>query len=482
MQRARLIILLIFWQGIVWSQSLCFPEQDVMAHVYNSSEVSQASMRPIFNTQGLKTQILKPTISDRLWNTQALSISDSLQGFWMRADLDMNLQLGKSLTDTGIFYTNGRGLWVRCGIGKNVRFETIFSEYQARPDYAQARYYAGGTVPGFGRWKTFGTQAYDFAASMGVLAIQVRPRMHISLGQGKHHVGYGYRSMLWSDYMPGYPFARIQLNSKHNVLKYEMLWAALSAFPQKATHRSTEALFLKSAAAFQLLEWQPIKTFRFCFFQGISSRASGFENKPRLNVSFANPVLFSNALAFGLSDTLNNVTLGAQGHWQASSNLSFYAQTQFDKSINNAKASVFAYQAGMHFYYKSQQTLLHVQFEWNALSNKLHQNEVPRHYAMRWSTLQGPGQEMLCRFQWRYKRLLVTAHTAQSFTIQNAFTTDARSKSYLINTEWGCLLNPERRWILAAGFQNLTHLNASNNAYLYVSLKSQLYNWYNDIR
>ena len=113
MQRARLIILFIFWQGIIWSQSLCFPEQDVMAHVYNSSEVSQASMRPIFNTQGLKTQILKPTISDRLWNTQALSISDSLQGFWMRADLDMNLQLGKSLTDTGIFYTNGRGLWVR---------------------------------------------------------------------------------------------------------------------------------------------------------------------------------------------------------------------------------------------------------------------------------------------------------------------------------------------------------------------------------
>jgi hypothetical protein len=282
--------------------------------------------------------------------------------------------------------------------------------------------------------------------------------------------------------MPGYPFARVRLNSKHHVFNYEMLWAALSAFPQKATHRSTEALYLKSAAAFQLLEWQPIKTLRICFFQAISSRASGFENKPRLNMSFANPVLFSNVLTFGLSDTLNNVTLGAQGHWQASSNLSFYTQTQFDKSLSDVKASLFAYQAGMHLYFKRQQTLLHMQFELNALSNKLLQIEVPRHYAMRWSTLQGPGQEMLCRFQWRYKRLLVTAHAAQSFTIQHSFTTDARSKSYVLHTEWGFLLNPERRWILATGYQNLIQLNASNYSYLYVSLKSQLYNWYNDIR
>lgn len=482
MQNSRLIIFFCLLNSTYWCQTLCFPEQDVMAHIYKGSVFSQASMRPSCNVSNFKFKQLKPTFSQRLWNTYAFSISDSLQEFWMQADVDLNLQLGKTLADTGNSFVNGRGLWVRCGIGKRVQVETIFSEYQARPDYSQRPFYTGGTVPGFGRWKTYGTQAYDFAASMGVLAIQVRPRMHLSLGQGKHHVGYGYRSMLWGDYMPSYPFARIQLTSKHRVLQYEMLWAAVSAFPQKATHRSTEALYLKRAAAFQLLEWQPAKPIKICVFQSISSIATGANNKTRLDMRFANPLIFSNAWAYGLDDTLNNVTLGAQAHWQALPNLALYAQAQLDKSLYTSKASVFAYQGGIHLYRNTQDASFHLQFEFNALSDALHPNEISRHYAMRWTTLQGPGQEVLCRMQWRFKRALVTMHAAQNQGIQNIFSIIPNSKSYLLHAECGWILNPERKWCIMTGIQNLNALNYSNSTYLYVSLKTQLYNWYNDIR
>ena len=139
-----------------------------MVHLYGSAETQQQALRPVWSREEKKIGNQKQNIRERLWNNNLWTLKDSVSVFWIKADVDLNLQAGVTINDTGLYrYINGRGIWIRSGIGKKLTLETLFSEYQARPDTEQSAFYRRGTVPGFGRWKAFESNGYDFAAEIG---------------------------------------------------------------------------------------------------------------------------------------------------------------------------------------------------------------------------------------------------------------------------------------------------------------------------
>ena len=480
MQKFIFVGLLLY--GIkICAQSLIMPDHDYMVHLYGSAETQQQALRPVWSREEKKIGNQKQNIRERLWNNNLWTLKDSVSVFWIKADVDLNLQAGVTINDTGLYrYINGRGIWIRSGIGKKLTLETLFSEYQARPDTDQSAFYRRGTVPGFGRWKAFESNGYDFAAASGVVGIQLNTRWHFSFGQGKHQVGHGYRSLLWSDYMPSYPFAKLQFQAKNNRWRYDALWASMSDYPNKSVHPLTEPLYRRAAASFQLLEWNPHSKISLLAFQSIRSRAVTAQNAPQLNLAFANPLMFYNALNFGLHDSLNNVNLGAMLQVKINSNWIVYAQTLLDQSMLQKDFNVWAYQMGLHYYHRLDQQVLHVQCEYNSMAQGM-ELEAPRQYGMRWSSLQNPGRETLLRFQWRRSRILLTLSTQAWQAYSSSFLLAPNTTTLSAQLEGGFVLNPERRWIFSGGIKSI-HLASAKSNYLYVSLKTFLYNWYNDIR
>lgn len=200
-------------------------------------------------------------ITERLFKEHFFSVKEG--GFHLTLDPVFQFELGKEFREGTDFARNesmshnGRGFWLTADLGPTVSFQSTFYENQATLtgylyNYAQDH----GVVPGQGRIKDFNQRGLDFAWAMGNVSWTPRPWLSMQLGQGRHFVGNGYRSVLLSDNTMCYPYVKLSALTNNRRFQYTTIHAKLQMIgpdDRLPTGDAGESLFYWKRATFDHL-------------------------------------------------------------------------------------------------------------------------------------------------------------------------------------------------------------------------------------
>ncbi len=273
--------------------------------------------------------------------------------FFLTLDPVLNFSIGLDLEDSlnEKLINNSRGVLVRGNIGKRFSFESSFIENQSTfPNYLDAFADTFKVVPGQGRWKKFKSNGYDYAASQGTFTYSLLNNLSIQAGHGKHFIGSGYRSLLLSDNSFNYPYAQVKIHSKK--ISYSIIYASLQVVDKVRKYNSNlnEPLFKKKSATYHYLVVSPIEKFSIRFFQATIFQVRDSAH-PYFNWNSLNPVIFSNAIQYGLNRS-PNVLLGADFSFTPIKSIQLYGQYFADDLSSNSASlrNKSGFQLGANYY------------------------------------------------------------------------------------------------------------------------------------
>ena len=243
-------------------------------------------------------------------------------GFKFRANLLLDLNLGRDQVSDDSFWQNTRGYWLSGKIGDKLYFESTFYENQAKlAPYIRDYSYSSLVIPGQGRFKIFKEGAgADWAFASGAVGYKPSKYFTLALGHGKHFLGEGYRSLLLSDNAFNYPYIKLETNVWN--FKYVNMWAQLSHVGfENAADRNWTQKYL----AVHYLSWNATKRFNISLYESISwlKADKGFDWQYMNPIIFLRPVEWQNGSA-------DNVLVGLSTKYKVSDNISFYGQFVLD--------------------------------------------------------------------------------------------------------------------------------------------------------
>lgn len=272
----------------------------------------------------------------------------------VRMNFLYNIGGGKDFTDTlnyprsNRIISNTRGLWIQADFGEKVSVETGFYESQEyMPKYLKNYVDSLGVIPGFGRDKDFTIirDVVDYSSSFSRITIQPRDALRFHMGYGKHKIGNGYRSLLWSDGMYNYPY--VQFDITKGKVKYSHVWNIMQSLERLPLGDTPESTFRRKAGSFAYLSWKPSSKVELSLFESVIWNRYDANKMPQsLPVSYYSPLIGTGFAQ--VNSTRNNFNVGIDANVRLSKGIEVYGQAYAD-ALGDYKANG-ALQLGIQAY------------------------------------------------------------------------------------------------------------------------------------
>jgi hypothetical protein len=267
----------------------------------------------------------KKGIFNLFYKREAAFLEGYNKDFYIKVNPILELKYGKEKGNENSLYRNSRGLEAQGRIGEKLSFYFQLTENQMRPmqyvsDFSNGNFGQNNYKfnPGFGYWKEFGTNGFDYSNSLGYIDFSASKHVSISLGHDRNFYGYGYRSLLLSDNSAPAFF----LKTNVNVWKfhYQVLFNQLTG----QYVRGGDALLPKKYAAFHLLTYKANKNLDIALFEGVVfNRNDGFD------LNYLNPVIFYRSIEYA-QGSADNSLMGAQFKQNIKNTAQVYGQLILD--------------------------------------------------------------------------------------------------------------------------------------------------------
>lgn len=412
-----------------------------------------------------------------------IQLNPKNETFTLNIDPVLNLETGRDLSDsTGArLYTNTRGVLATGNIGPGFYFETMFAESQSVfPVFLKQFADSTEVVPGQGRWKTFKTRGFDYAFATGLASIQLGQNVNLSFGHGKHKQGHGYRSLLLSDNAFNYPYARITQQWFGGKVRYTNIYAVLmNLVPASVVPTPhTERLFQKKATAMQTADIRLHRRINLTLFQGVVWKPGDSRNRQHLGWEFVNPLIFTHLALHGLSDPQQNVLAGADLLIKITKKISLYGQVMADHLSDGM-----GFQSGIKYFDAFGLEKLTLQAEYNNTGTNAYRDpgtEPFSHYNQKLGQVLPSGDETVLMADFRIHRFYLSGRMhAQNFRHSS------KTGANILHLSAGYIINPRYNLNISAGYLGRRNFYTFGSVqpdtdYLYISLKTSIYNLYYD--
>jgi hypothetical protein len=340
-----------------------------------------------------------PSLSNRsLWSYVSEGIPSGL-----RLDPLLNLGLGSESASSTTTRQNSRGLQLLGYLGKRLRFQSSLGLHNTvYPLYLHQSIRQDSIAPGMGLARTIGQDSggrvWDFYSSQAMLSWQVHPQLQVQWGHGKNFIGYGYRSMLLSDFAPAYTHLRLQAQSGPIVYQYTVArmldYSSPRILPLGQRIWGSEG-YRQKYCSMSYLDWNLAPGLQVGLFQAVVWPAQDTLGHRGIDWNYLNPLLFMIPMQFANGsdgNALVGINTGYRwGHQQ------IYAQAVLDElrmkdllQGNPTWANKFAFQAGIRGWTSVVGQGLRWQAEvngarpftyahWSGATNYAHQNSALAH-------------------------------------------------------------------------------------------------------
>ena len=312
-----------------------------------------------FDLTADKKRFLKPKrtswLGRKFWNEHLLQIKR--KDYWLTMDFLVDVQLGKDNSNISYTYNNTRFLTINGGIGDKFSFSATVYESQGRfANYINS--FIGSTalhrpknshglVPGRGKAKEFGSNAFDYPVAEGYLSYTPNKYLQFQFGEGKNFIGDGYRSFVLSDVSAPSTY----LKMKVDLWKFQYTNTWLWSTEPSISSASNPALHARKYIAMHYLSINITPKLNLGLFEtAISSGDQGFD------AGFLNPLIFYRSVEFNRGEDAGNALVGLTGKYKLTNTISLYSQLLIDEfSVGNLSdlsdwRNKFAYQLGAKYF------------------------------------------------------------------------------------------------------------------------------------
>ena len=288
---------------------------DIDRNGAEKSSTMHTAMRPVIqsradlhNVMGFRADSTHQYywITQKLLKEHLINVKDG--GFKMTIDPVFQFEVGKEYRENSEFSKNatmqhnGRGFQLAVDLGPTVSFQSSFYENQAvLPGYLYRYAQLQSVVPGQGRIKNFNTRGLDFAWATGNVSWSPRPWLNAQIGQGRHFVGNGYRSVLLSDNASPYPYVKLSALTNNKRFQYTTIFAKLQLVGEAnrlPTGEAGESLFYWKRASFQYLSAN-LGPLQLGLFEGTLWKNIDTSGVRPFNAMQMNPVIGVNTIVNG---------------------------------------------------------------------------------------------------------------------------------------------------------------------------------------
>lgn len=305
-------------------------------------------------------------ITEKLFKEHLIKVQEG--GFRLTIDPVFQFELGhdyregSGFSDNAFMEHNCRGFHLAADLGPTVSFQSAFYENQAvLPGYVFHYSQAQGVVPGQGRVKALGQRGLDFAWASGNVSWTPRPWINAQVGQGRHFVGNGYRSMLLSDNTMPYPYVKFSALTGNKRFQYTAIFAKLQQVGEAnrlPVGEAGESLFWWKRATFLHLSAN-LGPLQMGLFEGTLWKTLGADGMLPFNALQLNPVPGLNTAVNGFGGA-NTQLLGLDAKYRLTDKLFAYGQFALTDPGRNRHA----WQLGMQWFDLLRKDL-HVLAEYN---------------------------------------------------------------------------------------------------------------------
>ncbi len=334
---------------------------DIDRNGAEKSSTMHTAMRPVIqsradlhNVMGFRADSTHQYywITQKLLKEHLINVKDG--GFKMTIDPVFQFEVGKEFRENSEFSKNatmqhnGRGFQLAVDLGPTVSFQSSFYENQAvLPGYLYRYAQLQSVVPGQGRIKNFNTRGLDFAWATGNVSWSPRPWLNAQIGQGRHFVGNGYRSVLLSDNASPYPYVKLSALTNNKRFQYTTIFAKLQLVGEAnrlPTGEAGESLFYWKRASFQYLSAN-LGPLQLGLFEGTLWKNIDTSGVRPFNAMQMNPVIGVNTIVNGF-DGINTQVLGLDAKYKITNKMFAYGQF----ALTDPGRSRYAWQVGMQWF------------------------------------------------------------------------------------------------------------------------------------
>jgi hypothetical protein len=324
------------------------------------------------------------------WHKKAFSThllaAEKPASWGIEADVLLDVSAGREFVGGDYTSLNTRGARLQGYIGSRIAFSTELYENQANlPFYLDSFVRQTTIMPGQGIARTFNGTTWDFVNAQSYIAYQANQYIHFQVGQGRHFLGNGYRSLLLSDAAFPAPFLRMQ--AQFGQVQYTYWIHQLTDI--YAPMLSPTMGFRQKYNAMGYLSWKASKRFELGVFQSVVWQADD-PNAGRRSLpwQYLNPIIFFHPIQFS-SGSEGNLLLGLNTQYRLGQRSFVYAQFVLDElrvrdflSQNGAAANKYGGQLGIKG---------HQAFGVKGLFLQTEVNMVRPHTYTHWSSLTNYG-------------------------------------------------------------------------------------------
>ncbi|EPR72794.1 hypothetical protein ADIWIN_2117 [Winogradskyella psychrotolerans RS-3] len=466
-------------------------------------------------------------IGRKVFNEHLVEIQS--ENYWFTIDPILDLQVGKDTeADFNSTWNNTRGVNIQAGLGKRFNLTASVYESQGRfadyfNQYAESLKAFGpdpAIIPGRGIGKRFKEDSYDYPVAEAYMSYTPADFLNVQFGHGKNFIGDGYRSLLQSDVSSPYPF--LKLNATFWKIKYTSTWMWLKDVRDDVI---VDKAFLTKYMANHYLSWNVSKRLNIGLFESVvwsDTNGRGFD------VNYLNPIIFFRAIEFQTGQGAGNAILGLSSKYKWNNKVNLYGQFILDEfSLSEVKGgekswkNKFGFQLGAKYFNAFKVDNLLLQAEYNRVRpyTYSHNTQVLNYanFNQPMAHLWGANfRELVLIGRYNYKRWFGDAKFIigqrgfdfntdedsfsyggdiyRDYNDRNADTgikigQGNKTNSFMTEIQAGYLLNPATNLKL---FTNVIYRDFnpdavtastkdSNTLWFSIGIRTDLFNWYNDI-
>jgi hypothetical protein len=260
-----------------------------------------------------------------------------------------------------------------------------------------------------------GTNSYSFSNFSGYASYSPNKIFNFQLGNGKHFIGDGYRSLILSDIANNYPYFRINANFWH--IQYNVWYTWLRDI---SNSNGIKKNFQDKFSTMHYLSWNVTKEFNLSVFENIIWQGTDSNRTRGYDVNYLNPVVFFRPQEYSVGSP-DNAFIGLNSSLKLFSCLKLYGQLALDefylKEIRARRgwwANKQGWQLGLKYVNALKIKGLTLQAEYNAVRPYTYSHgSPPQNYAHYGQPLAHPFganfKEYLGIISYRAGRIIVSA-------------------------------------------------------------------------
>lgn len=282
-------------------------EREVLSQALEHSEAFIPSVKPFrsddfFRYQtldsGLVIKHLQNKAKNLLWHRSLFNYHNSSPSWQMDVNPIVDFAAGKDFAANRNTVTNLRGAQIRGYFSNKFSFESNIFLYMG----SFASYYDQklsnnlGVMPGWRNADRFeGGPQWEFYQSTSTLSWAPNPWFHLQFGHNRNFVGFGHRSLIWSDAHG--PYTNLRTQFRLGPLQYHY-WIGIHQdlhspkIPLLGQPSNFFPRYRQKYSAAGYLDWKINKRLQIGFFNAIISPAEDSSGARVIDLNYLNPIAF----------------------------------------------------------------------------------------------------------------------------------------------------------------------------------------------